>query len=98
AALRQITQMTGLIEIMQNDLRLEGNTPNPAVVTVDLCAAVIAAIRRHEHEDRSRFTLDRPREPIRVRGDPDRIAQILVNLLNNAVKYSPAGAPIDVAA
>lgn len=67
------------------------------VVTFDLCDAVTHTIRRHEHEETARFRLDRPDEGIRVRGDPDRIAQILDNLLSNAQKYSPASAPIDVA-
>jgi two-component system CheB/CheR fusion protein len=33
---------------------------------------------------------------LHVRGDPVRIAQVLSNLLENAVKYSPPGAPVDV--
>ena len=32
-----------------------------------------------------------------MRADPERIAQILDNLLNNAVKYSAPGTPIEVA-
>jgi signal transduction histidine kinase len=33
-----------------------------------------------------------------VRADPERIAQVLRNLLSNAAKYSPDGAPIEVRA
>src|SRR5262249_45862432 len=32
----------------------------------------------------------------RIQADRHRIGQILVNLLGNATKYSPAGSPIDV--
>jgi signal transduction histidine kinase len=34
--------------------------------------------------------------PTRVRAEPDRISQVLTNLLTNAVKYSPRGGDIEV--
>jgi signal transduction histidine kinase len=37
------------------------------------------------------FHLDAPRRPVRVLGDPDRLAQVISNLLNNAVIHAPGG-------
>ena len=37
-------------------------------------------------------------EALLVRADPERIQQVLANLLDNAVKNSPAGSPIDLTA
>lgn len=37
-----------------------------------------------------------PAEPLEVLADPDRVQQVLVNLLDNAAKYSPEGKPIRI--
>jgi signal transduction histidine kinase len=37
-------------------------------------------------------------EPVIIRGDPDRLAQVIGNLLSNAIKYSPDGGTVDVTA
>lgn len=42
------------------------------------------------------FHLDIPCEPVWVHGDADRISQILTNLLDNAVRHTPAGTHIRV--
>jgi signal transduction histidine kinase len=39
-----------------------------------------------------------PGEPLTVRGDRDRLAQVVGNLLSNAIKYSPDGGVVEVSA
>jgi signal transduction histidine kinase len=95
-ALQQVERMTRLIAELQDYLRLKSNGLSLELVTFDLCAAAADAIVRHEHDGTPRFGFDRPDADARVRGDPGRIAQILDNLFNNAMKYSPAGTPIRV--
>jgi signal transduction histidine kinase len=50
------------------------------------------------HSTEHELKLDLPEEPLVIRGERDRIAQVLVNLLSNAIKYSPHGGPVDVQA
>ncbi len=38
-----------------------------------------------------------PDRPLPVRGDPDRLTQVLGNLISNAIKYSPEGGEVELA-
>jgi signal transduction histidine kinase len=40
---------------------------------------------------------NRPEAGVNITADPDRLEQVLLNVLDNAVKYSPEGSPIQVA-
>lgn len=40
--------------------------------------------------------LDLPPTPVVVQGDADRLVQLVVNLLGNAIKFSPAGTRVEV--
>lgn len=60
---------------------------------VALCQHLLA---EYESDTESKFQLDAPAEAIEVVVDVERISQVLLNLLSNARKYSPAGTPIIV--
>lgn len=93
--LQQATRMNRLMDELLRNTRVAMGALSLEVVTFDLGVAVAITISQHEHEDTPRITFAPP-EAARVRGDPDRIAQILGNLLDNALKYSAAGSPIEV--
>ena len=93
--LDQAKRMNRLMTELLKETRVAMGALSLEVVTFDLGIAVATTISQHEHEDIPRITFAPP-ERVRVRGDPDRIAQILGNLLDNAVKYSAPASPIEV--
>ena len=95
-ALTQMDRMGRLISELLNQSRLSSNAMSLDVVAFDLVAAVETAVARHQYEEATRITFGRPVAAIVVRGDPKRIAEILDNLLDNAIKYSADNAPIDI--
>ena len=95
-AVEQARRMNRLIDELLDHARITSGALSLEVVTFDLGLAIAVAIPQYDHGDTSRIVLERPPVPVLVRGDPDRIAQIIGNLLDNAIKYSPPGSPITV--
>jgi signal transduction histidine kinase len=96
SALAQMDRMARLISELLNQSRLSSNTLSLNVVAFDLVATVVAAMTSHQYGETNRITFERPSSDVIVRGDPKRIAEILDNLLDNAIKYSRAEAPIGI--
>jgi signal transduction histidine kinase len=77
--------------------RIEAGTFTYRFDDVDLGALVrdsVAGVTLAQ--DEVRVTADVRGELPRVRGDRDRLQQVLTNLLDNAVKYSPAGEEVKI--
>jgi PAS domain S-box-containing protein len=97
---RQLRHLTSLVDDLLDVSRInEGKITlarQPLAVSAFVQAAVEASrplidARRH-HLD-----VALPPEPLWVDGDPTRLAQVVLNLLNNAAKYTPAGGDIRLA-
>ncbi len=77
---------------MQNGLTLE---PQPLDIAAEVGDAVIVVERRVEAEH-LHLAYEVPEQMMPVWADPARLRQVFVNLLDNAVKYSPPGGIIRV--
>jgi signal transduction histidine kinase len=63
------------------------------VALADLVRSVVEA---HRAESGAEIAFDAAEDGLLVRGDPERLHQLVTNLLDNAIKYSAKGAPIRV--
>ena len=94
---------TGHLTQMVNELldltRIESGTAQLLLDDVDavrLARATAERLRLFAERQGLRIELDLPDRVSPVRGDEDRLGQVLVNLLHNAVKFSPNGGEIVV--
>jgi len=98
-ALTKILEQTKRMDRLIGDLLDYGRVGAGAfsldVVTFDLGVATAITIGQHEADDPPRITFA-TQKGVRVQADPDRIAQILGNMLNNALKFSAPGSSVDV--
>lgn len=87
------------LERLINDLLLASQVQTDRVALaleeLDLAAAARTAVDSLGAEEAG-IRLDSSPEPVMVYADPDRLSQVLMNLLTNAVKYSPRGAEVTV--
>lgn len=95
---RQTQRMQDLIDLLLDLTRLESGRLHLSFRDVNLTelarhSAEMVQLTVEGHEIEMRL----PARAVWVRGDEHRLEQVLVNLLNNAVRYSPAGGAVTVA-
>jgi len=93
-AVAQVDRMDSLITQLLDHARLASNGLSLDVVELDLATQVAETIATHEYGTSPQIAFERPVRPVRIHGDPARIAQILDNLIGNAQKYSASDAQI----
>ncbi len=97
---RQLSHMQRLIDDILDASRIaEGKIAviRRAVDIVSLVEAAIDAIRPRADNAGLQLLVELPSTPVHINADPDRIMQIVGNLLINAIKFTPAEGRIAVA-
>jgi signal transduction histidine kinase/CheY-like chemotaxis protein len=96
---RQTRQMARIVDDLLDMSRIIQGKIDLRKQRVVLGAVVTTAVessRSFIEARRHRLTVTLPPEPLYLEADPVRLAQVLVNLLNNAAKFSKADGQIDL--
>jgi signal transduction histidine kinase len=92
-------QLARLVANLVEVSRLEAGVLKIEIVPVDLLAVLREAFRALAPLTEERhlgFDLEAGEHPVLVRGDRGRLTQVAINLLDNALKYSPDDSRVEV--
>ncbi|MCS6812578.1 MAG: histidine kinase [Cyanobacteria bacterium] len=89
---RMITDLLQAAQGNQTDLRIQAQELDLGA----LCRDVLAQWSDRIHAKSQRLEVDIPSDLPTVYADPERLRQVIVNLLDNAVKYTPEQGTIQV--
>jgi PAS domain S-box-containing protein len=94
-------RLTGIVDALLNVARLDSGTLQVELVPTDVGEVLAEAVSEGSAPaltNGHRFVVDLDEDVPAVRADPDKLRQVVGQLVENAVKYSPAGAVVRVEA
>ncbi len=96
---RQVHQLTTIVDDLLNASHVQAGKMPLQLEIVELSEIArrsIDAVEDRARDARVQLFLEPAPKPMTVRADPAKIEQAIVNLLTNAIKYSPRGSRIRV--
>jgi signal transduction histidine kinase/putative methionine-R-sulfoxide reductase with GAF domain len=96
---REATRLTRLIEDLLDLSRLEAGAVRLDLEVLDpdeVAADVVARLGALAHERGLQLTCRAAAEPLAVRADRAQLLQALINLVGNALNYTPSGGQVEV--
>jgi signal transduction histidine kinase len=89
-------RLTGIVDALLNVARLDSGDLHVNVAPTDVKRVLEDALAAVGDANGHRLVLDLPDEPVAAAADPDKLRQVFSILIDNAVKYSPAGGTVTV--
>ena len=92
------SRLTTIVDQLLNVARLDAGDLHVDLLPTDVRPLVAEVVTSAEESVEHSFVLELPTEPLAAEADADKLRQVLVHLVDNAVKYSPDGGRVTVAA
>jgi signal transduction histidine kinase len=89
-----VDRLLAVAQLDSGDLQVQLAATDVGSVVAEVVSAAKQSLVLDGHE----FVLDLPAEPLAVDADRDKLRQIVMDLVENAVKYSPGGGTVRVSA
>ncbi|MGB2875083.1 MAG: GAF domain-containing protein [Gaiellaceae bacterium] len=89
-----VDRLLAVARLESGDLQVNLAPTDVGAVVTEVVNAAESALATGGH----RFVLDLPPEPLEAEADREKLRQIVVDLVENAVKYSPGGGTVTVSA
>lgn len=92
---KNIDQVIVLLNELLDIHRLESNKLDLVMVETGAAEVLLDAIETiTPAAEKAGISITAAENPVSIKCDPDRLGQVFINLLSNALKYSPAGSEI----
>jgi signal transduction histidine kinase len=93
-------RLTGIVDALLNVARLDTGDLQVHLTSTDVGDVLGQVMQNVQAASANghRFVVDLPSEPLAATADPDKLRQVFSILLDNALKYSPAGGTVTVGA
>jgi two-component system, OmpR family, phosphate regulon sensor histidine kinase PhoR len=89
-----VDRLLSVARLDSGDLQVQLSPTDVGAVVSEVVSAAKQSLKLDDHQ----IELDLPPEPLTVDADREKLRQIVMDLVENAVKYSPGGGPVRVGA
>ena len=96
---RESARLTSIVDALLNVARLDTGDPSGSLVSTDVASLVTDVVTAAGAvANGHRLVAEVGPEPLAAQADPEKLRQVLDQLVSNALKYSPGGGTVSVSA
>lgn len=96
---KSVDRLVNMIRDLLDIERWESGHLRISVSDINLSEIIEPSLEAvNAHREVKKVTINAPNENLQIKGDSERLVQVVINLLHNAIKFSPEGSSVDLTA